>query len=388
MGGPPVGNNSSESSTTPIQNIISEHDQYRIFNDEPKVQSLALNYDEYVETISKVITHSKPPYTIGIFGTWGTGKSSVMKNVQDKIKDKCDFIEFNAWRFEQEENHATIPLLITIIKKLVEKLEVENSNELEALGKKTLLFKKIVGVLRGLTVNFKVGVPGFLEFGAKYDFNKLDLNDEDKRKIPKSTFHDGIDLIEEMIPKIKSSKLNDKLKLVIFIDDLDRCTPEKAIQVFESIKIFLNINEIVFVLALSQEIVEMAVDVKYREFKKLFKGKDYLKKIIQLPIMLPIWNNEQVDEFIEYLLKNYQNIEQKKLFLNNKNLIVESVESNPREVIRLLNNFIVVKQIFKDKKMKEVWILAIQALRLRWPEFYDRINEDPDELDKIHELIK
>ncbi|WP_371504290.1 P-loop NTPase fold protein [Nitrosopumilus adriaticus] len=388
MGGPPIKNISSKLTSTSSENIESEHDQYRIFNDEPKVQPLALNYDEYVETISKVITHSKPPYTIGIFGTWGTGKSSVMKNVQDKISGKCNFIEFNAWRFEQEENHATIPLLIVIIKKLVDQLEKENSSELVASGIKTPLYEKIVGILRGLAVNFKIGVPGFWEFGAKYDFNNMEIVEGEKKKIQKSTFHDGIDLIEELIPKIKSSELNDNLKLIVFIDDLDRCTPEKAIQVFESIKIFLNIKEIVFVLALSQEIVEMAVDVKYREFEKMFKGKDYLKKIIQLPIMLPTWNNKQMDEFVEYLLKNYHNEEQKKLFLKNKNLIIESVESNPREVIRLLNNFIVVKQIFKDTSMKDVWILAVEALRLRWPEFYNRINEDPDELDKIQELIK
>ena len=386
MGGAPVNNNSSESGTISTQNKTSERDQYSIFNDEPKIQSLALNYDEYVETISKVITHSNPPYTVGIFGTWGTGKSSVMKNVQNKIKDKCDYIEFNAWQFEQEDNHATIPLLFAIIKKLIEKLEKEKPEELEESGIKTLLFKKIATVLKGLSVNFKIGVPGFLEFGTKYDFNNGEI--KEKEKIQKSTFHDGIDLIGELIPKIKPSELNEKLKLVVFIDDLDRCTPEKAIQVFESIKIFLNINEIVFVLALSQEIVEMAVDIKYKEFKKLFKGKDYIKKIIQLPIMLPIWNNSQIDEFIDYLLKNHKNTEQKNLFLNNKNLITESVESNPREVIRLLNNFIVVKQIFKDKNMRDVWVLAVEALRLRWPKFYDKINENPDELDKIRELIK
>ena len=363
-------------------------DEYRIFSDEPKSGSLALNYNEYVETISKIIAHSKPPYTIGIFGSWGTGKSSVMKNVQAKIKGKCDFIEFNAWRFEQEENHATIPLLITIISKLITILEKENSKELEKAGVKTPLAEKIEGVLRGLMINFKVGFPGVLELGAKYDFKNAEIKDDGKNQILKSTFHDGIDLIEELIPKIKSSELNDNLKIVIFIDDLDRCTPEKTIQIFESIKVFLNIDEIVFVLALSQEIVEMAVDIKYREFRKLFKGKDYLKKIIQLPIMLPTWNEKQIEEFLEHLLKNYHNQTLKKLFLENKNLIAESVESNPREVIRLLNNFIFSKQIFKERNVRDDTLLAIQALRLRWPKFYEKIQNNPDLIENVRELLK
>ena len=63
-------------STTTVQ------DQYRIFNDNPKIGKLALNYDDCVDTIYNIILNSEPPYTIGIFGSWWTGKSSVMGNVQ------------------------------------------------------------------------------------------------------------------------------------------------------------------------------------------------------------------------------------------------------------------------------------------------------------------
>ncbi len=80
-------------------------DQYQIFNDKPKIGKLALNYDDYVDTIYNIILNSEPPYTVGIFGGWGTGKSSVMGNVREKIDGKYEFVEFNAWRFEREQSH-------------------------------------------------------------------------------------------------------------------------------------------------------------------------------------------------------------------------------------------------------------------------------------------
>ena len=73
-------------------------------------------------------------------------------------------------------------------------------------------------------------------------------------------------------------------RLVVFVDDLDRCLPEKAIQVLEAIKLFLDVPGCIFVLGLDREAIEDAVQKRY---KGEVKAREYLEKIIQLPFILP-----------------------------------------------------------------------------------------------------
>ena len=54
-------------------------------------------------------------------------------------------------------------------------------------------------------------------------------------------------------------------RLVVFIDDLDRCMPEKAIEVLEAIKLFLDVQGCIFVLGLDQEVIARGIELKYRE---------------------------------------------------------------------------------------------------------------------------
>lgn len=314
-----------------------------------------------------------------------------MENIKLKIKDYCKYVEFNAWRFEREELHATLPLLLTIITTLLKKMEVENPEYLKLVTKQNQTFRdKVMRILRGLMFDFTVGVPGFAELGINYDISKTQTEKEDQNlksrinNFEKTTFQEGIDVINEMLSNLGGSSNNPDLKLVVFIDDLDRCTPEKATEVFESTKIFLNIPGVVFVLALSQEIVEMAIDLKYKEFGDLFSGKDYLRKIIQLPILLPNWESDDIEEFLDFMFKNNNEHGYKTFFVKNKDLIKSAVEPNPRELIRLLNNFIFSYQVYRhDGRIKPEALLALQALKLRWPEYYDEITNDPKILSKV-----
>jgi predicted KAP-like P-loop ATPase len=79
------------------------------------------------------------------------------------------------------------------------------------------------------------------------------------------------------------------VKLVVFIDDLDRCKPEKAAEIFEFIKVFLDIPGIVFILGLSDKVIERALRERYRYLEGDFSASDYVKKIVQLPVDIPLW---------------------------------------------------------------------------------------------------
>ena len=108
-------------------------------------------------------------------------------------------------------------------------------------------------------------------------------------------YYDGLERIRGAMSNISS-------KIVVFIDDLDRCSPKKVIEVFESMKIFLDIEGFVYVLGLSREIILKAIEEVYRKYE--INGEEYVRKIIQVPLKIPEWTEEHIVCLIDDLLKN------------------------------------------------------------------------------------
>jgi hypothetical protein len=138
------------------------------------------------------------------------------------------------------------------------------------------------------------------------------LVDVGLRKTTGITFEEAKDLFETSIEtkntlrddfeKVIGECLPDK-RLVVFIDDLDRCLPEKAIEIFEVIKQFLDVPRCVFVIGVAGEVIEQGIAAIYEigKQKKLIEGKDYIEKIIQIPFTLPPIREEVMIRFIESL---------------------------------------------------------------------------------------
>lgn len=196
-------------------------------------------------------------------------------------------------------------------------------------------------------------------------------------------YFDGFDDIKNEINKIQNE--NPNFKIVVFVDDLDRCSPTKALEVLESIKVFLGMEGFIYIIGLSHDIVTKLIDIEYE--KKGVKGEQYIKKIIQIPITLPKWIRYDIVKLINYFIeKEIINIKYKEIF-NSKNidLVSEAIENNPREIKRFLNNFIVSFEIFKSMtNFNANELLIIQVIQLRWINFYILlINSEDDFREKL-----
>jgi KAP family P-loop domain len=383
---------------------------HSLFIDEPQIGKLVLDFENYVNTICGFILNSPPKFTVGIFGNWGTGKTTLLRNIKANLEDKsCSCVEFDAWEYEQEPAHISVPLilsiLITIYSQNRERIDMLQKKQ----GKNQDLKQRLNQVISGLTLKMTFGVPNIASVDVGYDFSKfsdrrsfnfLNFNNQlQKFRVEQTKLHEGIDLIKELINDdenqiVKGSGQDGQLKLVVFIDDLDRCIPEKATQIFEAIKLFFDIPGIVFVLALSNKIIERAIEIKYKYLEGEFRGYDYLKKIIQLPVTIPIWQPKDILEFLSSLLRDYTDEDFKQIFQSNLELIKEGIESNPREVKRFLNLFILSYQILydelfrnADKAVNAKRLLALQAVRLRWDWFYDTIFADKSFLKLIKDNL-
>jgi uncharacterized protein YjbI with pentapeptide repeats len=229
---------------------------------------------------------------------------------------------------------------------------------------------RIIGkdLLRNLVLKYAMTQKGLDEL-EKSLLPKMDLLDAVDRD---TIYFDGIKKIEEEMQNIIQKY--PQSRVVVFIDDVDRCSPNTVLEVFESTKVFLGIEGFIYIIGLSYETIAKLFTAEYD--KSGIKGDQYIRKIIQIPIMIPDWNFTDVRTLIENIShkldKKYSDIVSR-----NIDLIATGVELNPREVKRFINNFILSYEIYSiNPAIKPNELLAVQTLKVRWNSFYRIISSD------------
>jgi predicted KAP-like P-loop ATPase len=201
-----------------------------------------LDFKAYSNTIVKMIKESRPKFSIGIYGEWGSGKTTLLKVIEDKLNQENNNDEdiltvwFNAWRYEREEQFALVSLLKTIAYKMDELPKYKKLKE--------ILFKSAITAAKGFTSKYIFSDKYVDEIEKNLTSEMMALAKEDKNTI----YFQGMKQIEDIMKNIIES--SPKSRIVVFIDDLDRCSPKKALEVFESIKVFLGIDGFVYIIGL------------------------------------------------------------------------------------------------------------------------------------------
>lgn len=252
-----------------VVNKLGIENPLKIITDEPLKD--APDFKSYAIKLTELIVNSNPRFTAGIYDGWGTGKTTLMKMIQNELDTRyyknVETIWFDSWRYEREEYSAMLPLLRSIILGLDNAIKiVKNTNynkKKEVLEKVKKSFVKVLSaVVRNTKLNLKFKAADSAEVGAEFEIGKIIddyKSDGSFIKDQKRVFlHQHVsDHIEQELWKIRhndSGELAFDFRLIIFIDDLDRCTPEKALELLESIKTFFDIEEIIYVSLLLSDI--------------------------------------------------------------------------------------------------------------------------------------
>ena len=329
-----------------------------------------LDFSLYRDAILNIIRNSYPKFTIGILGDWGTGKTTLMDSVDRILQSDEDIftVKFEAWRYEREEQLALMPLLKTIAFTLPNEPTLHDLKQKLKRGAINLL-KKTPEIASSIVSTFldrsgKLSEEAINAFRKEFN-SKFELLAEVDRD---TLYFDGFEDIRSEIGKILNYKPG--FRIIVFVDDLDRCSPKKTLEVLESIKVFLGMEGFIYVLGISHDIVTKLIDMEYKDSG--VKGEQYIKKMIQIPITLPSWNTGDIKLLIKHLSEQNIIAENYKDMINtNVELISTAIENNPREVKRFLNKFIVAHQIFSSKKgFNSSELLVIQVIESRWPKFY------------------
>lgn len=334
------------------------------------------NVKPYIEGLSSFINRCNTPMTIAIQGDWGSGKTSIMNMVRERID--LPVVWFNTWQYSQFRMGEELPvaLLSSLLDALFSTKDCMEKNEFVAKMKKNMrIIKK---QLRSTVVALADTVNA-----GKIADAALSIVDDDDTSIVK--------VIGELKEQFQACidnicQIKHKNRIVIFIDDLDRLQPEQAVELLEVLKIFLDCEKCVYVLAIDYEVVCQGIGQKYGDNIGIEKGRSFFDKIIQVPFKMPVAQYD-IKQFVSNTLGQLKisvcvDSEEMDLYIG---LITTSIGRNPRSIKRLFNTFTLLNNMPIIAEMDDVWkknmLFAILCLQLSFEECFNYIIELGDSLD-------
>jgi hypothetical protein len=319
-----------------------------------------MNFQQPVSRLSNLISNIEPPFTLGIYGPWGSGKSSFMNLLEEKLTQNSKFVSlnFNAWQYENESS-----LLLPLLSKIAAKFN----------GKKdtTKKIKKISTslVLLGGNVLTKVATQGMLNIkdikGSLTDAEEMIGEVYDKWISEVDKMHNAFaNLVKEITRGEKT--------LMILIDDLDRCLPENVIKLLENIKHFLNVSNCIFIISVDKDVLSRGIEARYGS--DLINGNEYLEKIIGISFNLP----QNISNCTRFVLES-----SKKMIIGEWSTEIENnisdlgnildnleIPHNPRR-IRFLNQRVLLFLTLDDiEEFNFKFIFALLAIKEFFPGLY------------------
>ena len=270
-----------------------------------------------------VLDKSMLPTSIGIFGNWGYGKSSLMLLLEKEINEEIAMhvaegntprilqVRFNGWQYESYE--TTKYSLIQVLLDSVEKYLSDNRDVFEKLD---ILLKRINLLKLGVLLLKKYvwdKIPNAIKSNLpQADDLKECIGVDDITKFQNEFQNEHTSLFVTKFRTLLESIVEDAKfdSIIVYIDDLDRCSGEKMIECIEAIKLFLNVKNTAFVLGADERMVERAIKEHYPEIeqdkRQIYSPfSDYLEKLIQIPYRLPRLSlNEQYTYILFLLLKS------------------------------------------------------------------------------------
>lgn len=287
-----------------------------------------LNFNYLAEQVVEISKDEKlSPATIGVYGDWGSGKSTLMKMVKKSLDAEKNTltVEFNGWLFEGYEDAKTA-LCGTILDEMRthETLFAKGKEKIKALLKKVdggkLLSK---GVKYGLDFLLTGGIGTVTELTLTGIICAVkqkagDVSEDEIKKVI-----DAFKKEETKRTEIKNFRKTFKEvfedckgeRLVVFIDELDRCTPDTVLDIFEAIRLFLYVPGTTFIIGADERLVSYAVKTKYKDIPghDIDISKEYLEKLVQYPVKIPQLNEQEVKQYITCLLLQNEDIDIKKV---------------------------------------------------------------------------
>lgn len=405
-----------------------------------------LFYKPYADIVSETaINTNEEPLTIGVFGLWGAGKSTLLNLIRNNYEEKDGIvcISINAWMFESYED-AKSAIMEALLRELreKEKLSEEIKKSFTALIKKVDFLKvgtKVAFLAAPIIASIATGNSLPLILNLPSDTNGIETAiknvSESVKGIKENYLKDEENINDSIVNNVRNFRnefeetlQSDEIKrVVVLIDDLDRCQPERIIETLEVIKLFLSVKKTTFIIAADENVIQYAIKKNYPNIDgfNIELDKEYIEKMIQVPIQIPELSSKDIQNYllllvlekymdldkfeilvsvltdqrlmikpdvieIEQIEKKYGSINDSISFENREeykevmNVILQirkiaslTLKGNPRQVKRFLNTFITkskLSKIYYGNDLDMGIMAKLLILHKLNPDLFDQLN--------------
>lgn len=309
--------------------------------------------------------NSQDTFTVGLYGKWGSGKTSIVNMAMQELEDlQCDkedkmiILKFDPWHFTD-----TTQLINQFLIRLANEFLSEKDKQLNNIGELLTKYSSAFELAEYLPVPWlNKAISIFGKAGAKFAGKKLQKGIK------------GKDILESKNIVIESLKAANK-KILVVIDDIDRLTSEQIRQVFQLVSSVAKFPNTRYLLVFDKDIVVKSL-AKVQEGD----GDDYLEKIIQIPIQIPELHKSKLHKTLFDRLNN--------ILENNPNINFHSDHwqkifpycvapfiTSLRDINRLSNS-LQFKLTSIASEVDYADMIAITVLEISMPQIYEWIKNN------------
>jgi len=319
------------------ENKIDNNNNNLIFLEEKDVSYDLLNRNKIINDLFNSINfcRNRDKFIISLTGKWGSGKTTILNIVKDKLNRKKFIVidSFEIWKYNNEKS-----LIYGIVDEILKELNINFS---------TLEIKKVVNSCVSM-------------LSSKADIN-LDFISSDNKVL-------------EKIKMTINEYLNENDKRVVFIiDNFERTNENNILIILKTISTILDMNRFIYVLSYDED------EMKYIFKEKLKINYDYMEKVIQLPLSVPVISQDDINEIctrcLENLLKHY-GIEEKEIKqympairLFNKN--IKDMRSFKRKINSMCNSC-----FYGNNYLNKIDSFLIELINQENTELYNEIEKN------------
>lgn len=291
---------------------------------------------------------------IGIYGGWGTGKTSIINMIENEIinfeDDKTIFIRFSPWNYSDKDS-----LIRLFFESLKIKLNIQRNKKINNAIDNYLEALDILTIFSFFNTN----LVGIFKKIIKSISNNNEISDleTNKRSLEKHL--------------VETNK-----KIIVVIDDLDRLTNIQIREIFQLVKQVADFPNLIYILSMDRDVVARALT----EVQNI-DGNDYLEKIVQIPFEIPKIGKEKLQNILNNKIENIINSSNEKIDININYWskvyfkCIEPYINTIRDVNRVINTFqfrfpvLIQETCFED-------LFAITVLEVLEPKLYKWIREN------------
>ena len=317
-------------------------EEMSLISDEPDEQGLCFDFPKYAEQVSALLKSAKTPtpFTIAIHGEWGSGKTTLLNMIEQRISDvDMQVVRFNAWEYERSG------VVASLLKHIAKSLKDEHLAKHAVSFALDAFLRKIVGMTKSEVES---------HFVSSYEATSS---------------------VREKLECLLSDQ-----KLLIFIDDLDRCSADGILSVLESVKMFFNIKNVIVVMAIDMTKVERAWELRYNSIGGKIEGREHAEKMFSLKLALPPKSTKDMRSYLKRHAKSLSEAQ--------ADVLLNYTQFNPRKIKRMLNLMYVILLNVEDRgnsrqeiddnfKADLPMLVAWIALTLNHPDMARHIRREP-----------